>query len=120
MTKTRQEIFDIAYRGLASQGFKRSKDGGACAYRDSNGRKCAIGWLIPDDKYTPYIENDTPSAGCQNGYMVRELAGISYEDASFATNLQRCHDDATNCVGVKSRLRDFAKRYKLTIPEVTP
>lgn len=31
--------------------------GSICAYRGSNGRKCAVGALIPDDKYRPGMEN---------------------------------------------------------------
>lgn len=58
-----QEWFDTAARGIISQG-KPSMgrdpitENEKCVYRSSDGCKCAIGWLIPDDKYDPSFEGN--------------------------------------------------------------
>ena len=61
----RQEMFDAAVKGLASQEFARSEHPRSkyptlvgCAYRGFEGRKCAVGWLISDDKYYPELEKN--------------------------------------------------------------
>ena len=54
---TRQEMFDIAAKHLLTQRV-RSVDPvtGSCRYRGSQGRMCAIGPMIPDEKYSPDME----------------------------------------------------------------
>lgn len=51
-----QEAFDRSIEGIVSQGFEQSCFDFDCAYRGKHGRKCAIGWLIPDEEYSPSIE----------------------------------------------------------------
>lgn len=60
---TRQEIFYHVQRKLLQQG-RRSTDanagvheGTSCVYRNIDGLKCAVGHLIPDDKYRSSFEN---------------------------------------------------------------
>lgn len=56
---TRQEIFDKAYLGMASQGFRaslRRPDSNSSAYRAPDGCRCSIGWVIPDNLYDPVFE----------------------------------------------------------------
>lgn len=119
MSKTRQEIFDIAYRGLASQGFEKSVDGAGwyplCRYRGYNGRRCAIGWCIPDEKYNGDIEGTAA-----DGDQVRRAAGIRKRDIKFAKDLQGIHDDSRYPFELKKALAEFALERRLTIPEVSP
>lgn len=52
MSKSLQEHFDYVVSNLLKQNAKSTREnGGLCAYRGEHGRKCAAGWLIPDDKY---------------------------------------------------------------------
>lgn len=54
---THQETFDMVVQGLASQSWERSDRGSIpCYYRGLEGRKCAVGWLIPDEAYTDDME----------------------------------------------------------------
>lgn len=58
---TLQEIFNRVKAHLLTQNAKaRIPDGGwgygACRYRGTNGLKCAIGCLIPDEAYTADLE----------------------------------------------------------------
>ena len=52
---TSREIFDKVKKALLSQG-KRSKGKDFCLYCSPTGLKCAIGHLIPEEKYTDEIE----------------------------------------------------------------
>ena len=111
---TRQEMFNIAYKGLASQGFEHSLDrDGFCVYRGENGRRCAIGWLIPDERY--YVELEGRSV---YNISIPCAVGCDVNDAVFLSSLQCCHDRARSPFEMKEALRVFATNYSLTIPEV--
>ncbi len=124
---TRQEAFDKAYKGLAGQGFKKSilSNGlESCAYRGADGLKCAVGFLIPDEKYQKKFEG---VAVCEPYELVSErreileelfeAANIDPEDALFYEGLQYAHDNS-EVIDMETNLRNLAKMYHLTIPEV--
>lgn len=124
--RTRQEIFDLAYTGLAAQGFELSllpdKGDGSltgCAYRGEDNRRCAIGHCIPDDAYNDGLEGlrvFNPD--------VLAAANISPVDSPFARALQQVHDNQRGrpsygaAATLKAALIAFAKNYGLTVPEV--
>jgi len=88
--RTLQEIFDICAVHLLTQkekAFLRSDYRSGCAYRAGE-LKCAIGALIPDDKYGPYMEGNSVLTD-----IIRQAANISEDDAAFASRLQIIHDD---------------------------
>lgn len=122
MYQSEQEIFDVVYRGLAGQGFKRSMATlpgtlyPGCSYRGNDGLKCAIGQLIPDDKYDPSFElGNNVVEGNPN---IREAAGIPDHLVSYASSLQQIHDSKETPIGMKYGLHSFAKAHNLTVPEV--
>lgn len=56
--RTAQETFDTVVTHLLRQGAK-STDGGLsprCLYRGPNGRRCAVGSILPDEAYVPELE----------------------------------------------------------------
>lgn len=111
---TRQELFNLAYLGLAAQGWKRSyteEDG--CVYRGPDGAKCAIGHCIPDYKYRKYFESNTV-----NDERVLLAARIAPEDEIFAGNLQAAHDKSISGYTMKANLEGVAMQYGLEIPNV--
>lgn len=116
MSKNRQQIFNEAYLGLASQGFVRSiaaeTDLGAplCMYRGFGGRKCAVGWCIPDSAYTEELEGIVTD-------NVLAAAGIDEDDRAFVADLQMVHDLSSQPTEMRRRLEDFARENGLTIPE---
>ena len=113
---TNQEILNKAVKGLASQGFERSMwpDGKpGCAYHGDKGRKCAVGWLIPDEKYEARIEG-------RGVYDVRLLLGLSEfndDQVPFLEQLQLAHDRAPLPETMKMYLSAVCARYELTVPE---
>ncbi len=99
-----------------------------CRLRDDYGNKCAIGVLIPDDKYNPTLE-EIPLA---------ELPPLNALDSEFLFDLRRCHDDTVAWLGfrfvlplnaakldiarlhMRGELLAFGQKYNLEIPEVMP
>ena len=116
-----QEVFNMAVRGLAWQGFRRSvSPSGRCQYRGGGGRKCAIGHCIPDEEYMPEMEGKSISSEVMTTVRTRLFAGA---DLPFLAALQAAHDSPFSGVtpeDLRSTLSDVAKRYNLTWPEDVP
>ncbi len=100
---TKQEIFDRVADHLAKQGAPAVGEiitdaGGepACQYRAPNGRRCAIGALIPDELYEVRLEGSWAS---QLGERSSELffydkCGLGGVRGYFLDCLQNVHDEA--------------------------
>lgn len=84
----KHEVFAKVKAHLLAQG-KRSMGDNGCAYRGANGRMCALGCLIPDDKYVPEIEGSTICS-----WKVWACLPVEYsqEMESLLVALQRTHD----------------------------
>lgn len=120
---TNQEIFDRVYVHLLTQNAKSEASIG-CAYRGDNGRKCAIGCLIPDEVYKPDFEGISPEVlgeappigPCQEAFFEALLSlGFSIKQGAFLNSLQLIHDVYDPC-DWKSKLFDFADTHDLTVP----
>ena len=85
-----QEIFDTVARALMKQRVASiNPETGDCLYRCGELR-CAVGWLIPDDRYTPDFEDEPVD-------VVINLCGIptvknGSDEAKLLSELQRAHD----------------------------
>jgi hypothetical protein len=112
----KQMAFDTAARHLLTQNEKSMTPESAhlCAYRGVNGRKCAIGALIPDNLY---------HAGLEGRSVVRNASGLQAlnpmlgrptddEDKAFLIYLQKVHDVWTPPMWPR-KLRDLAAQFKL-------
>lgn len=114
--RTRQEIFNVAYRGLASQGFRQSLGEYGCAYRGDNDSRCAIGWCIPDANYKEKFDRSNFGLTVLHG-DVQAAANISWTEEQFGRALQHVHDDHDEPKDLKAALEEFARKRELTIPE---
>lgn len=107
---TAQEYFDLLCRTSRDGGFPSMSDhANGCAYRGDNGRKCAIGLLIPDNIYDKSIEGtpidaltdswhsriDRPSGistrqlfQIQSAHDSRAVPGQEWDHAAFVHHLQ--------------------------------
>lgn len=94
MTNVAQEIFDRVAEGLLGQGGPSMSDrfDETCAYRGVDGRKCAIGHLIPDEKYFPDLEGKCVSDG--NVLLTLPLAYQCH--LALLELLQDAHDNASD------------------------
>ena len=112
LTKTKkQKFFNTSYAGLRDQGFNMSEDF-SCMYRSDNGRRCALGFLIPDDKYNQNIEGSGP------GEVAHLIVGDDFDSdvVKFFEDLQVCHDESSSSEDMKWRLGKFAEEHNLTVP----
>ena len=65
---------------------------GLCLYRAANGRKCAAGCLIPDDKYSRSLEGQ--SLDLESSTELRAILEAEGHDVNLVRQLQIIHDTA--------------------------
>lgn len=108
---TNQEAFDkIATHLMTQRTRARSNDDVMCAYRNARGQSCAVGCLIPDDVYQPYMEGQRVSSLIHTYPKIRELfLGV---DQQLLYTLQVLHDRYEPETW-KHELRERGKLYKL-------
>ena len=113
-----QNWYNTAVIGLASQGFQRSIIEGTnnCQYRGSNKTKCAVGYLIPDERYNTDIESRNINHNRVQKCVDPERAW-SYKEIEFLNELQRCHDFGETSSEMKTKLSALAIKYNLDIPK---
>ena len=113
---TRQEIFEKVVAHFAVQR-AASIEYKACMYRTYDGRKCAVGALIPDDAYTPDCESTSVYVLFRAFPDMMQAAGLRREDADFLRDLQCAHDnarhDANFLAGLSERMANVAARFAL-------
>jgi hypothetical protein len=117
--KDLQTIFDRVAAHLLTQK-KKSMTAGSpdgvcdpiCAYRGTDDLKCAIGVLIPDNKYRGSFEGNALDYSSVNSSLAR-AAGIRTEaQRTLAVDLQTIHDEEPVRKWSGS-LREVAGRYNL-------
>ena len=89
---TAQEIFDQVVRHLLTQRRRATGSGdrnGLCSYRTPEGLRCAVGCLIPDDVYTPDMEDK----GIDD--LIEDWEELSWmrEHEKLLSKLQYVHDN---------------------------
>lgn len=94
---TNQQIFDRVAEHLLRQACKSVRGGGndsgvdqECAYRGADGRRCAIGCLIPDELYNGSIEGT--AVGDLWPPLLRECGLQIGEKTGLLQELQELHD----------------------------
>lgn len=85
---TNQELFDTCLNHLRKQGKRSVNSTGDCLYRAPDGSMCAVGALIPDDKYSPDFENRSVGHA-----PVYEAAGLTTYQVPLARDIQRAMHD---------------------------
>lgn len=101
-----QEAFSKMVTHLRTQGVKSMDGKNGCVYRGPNGLMCAVGCLIPDDKYYPMMEYK-PLSHIFKGWERRTQELLS--------DVQVVHD---GCAPSKweEKLHQVAGEYGLTMP----
>lgn len=93
----KQQTFDTVVAHLRRQN-AQSMLGESCAYRGDGGLKCAVGCLIPDDRYTTDIEYGIPAWDPQDVPKAPSLAVAALlrdlgHDLELCRQLQMVHDN---------------------------
>lgn len=125
----RQEVFDKVANHLINQSAKSinvseyALSGNGCAYRGNNGMKCAVGCLIPDERYSPKMEGKSPSGAndvCREVFNQELFPEILHDESptapgtdwDFLRGLQTIHDDSSVAMWAL-KLKEFAERWDL-------
>lgn len=95
---TSQQIFDKVALHLLKQGCRSESttersttnpQASLCMYRGPNGTMCAVGCLIPDDRYSPNLERETADQLIMYHSMLIQYLG---RDTELLLDLQTLHD----------------------------
>ena len=117
---TAQQVLDTVVQHLLTQNAKALNDEGYCQFHTDSGRKCAVGCLIPDDRYTPDIENaciivhgERESANVVALHELLDELGLGESGTlQLLRDLQDVHDDE-QVSQWKMELRHVAKNHNL-------
>jgi hypothetical protein len=85
-----QATFDRVVSQLRRQNAKAMGAFGLCLYRAANGRRCAVGCLIPDGKYSPSLE--CQSLELETSGELRAILEEEGHDVNLVRQLQMIHD----------------------------
>ena len=113
-----QQVFDKVSNHLLTQNRKSMEDGD-CSYHSSDGTKCAIGCLIPENMYTEEMEGNSVSSSLVNGAL--HPISVKGDMHDMLCDLQSVHDNLWPTEWTKALLR-LAITYKLfftPLPEGT-
>ena len=108
---SRQSWFNRAVNAIVAQGQLSKRGFSTCYYRHPGNPavRCAVGHLIPDDKYKPSWEGRSVSSD-----PIMRAIGATTPDRHFMMDLQRCHDQAADIPSFLVNARNFAKQWSLT------
>lgn len=85
----KQEMLNTVVPFLIRQGKPSMNTKMKCMYRGPDGTKCAIGCMIPDDKYNPSFDICKPLA-----LIMKQMPEVLGDDIIFLRSVQKCHDEA--------------------------
>lgn len=97
-----------------------------CRYRGDSGTKCAVGVLIPNDRYELQMESGNVGDIWVQAYALTDL--FPNEVIGFLLSMQHLHDSYENgrfpysmpfTDYMRKELTELAKEYDLTIPGLT-
>src|SRR5687768_12272381 len=91
----RQTIFDTVVRHLGQQGAPAVDEFHNCVYRAPDGKKCAVGCLIPDELYQRGMDHNRDGGGsyCVHGLAEDfEVPGYFRVNLELLQRLQSAHD----------------------------
>lgn len=112
---TKQKVYDKVARHLLTQNEKAVLEENMCRYRTPDGRKCAVGCLIPDDVYHDSIEGDTVRRLLCSARDISTVLrqNLSYEvHGELLSALQTLHDESEVRTWRKG-LREIAVTFDL-------
>lgn len=128
-----QTLFNVTYVGLAKQGWQRSTHAGSttCLYRGAKGRRCAMGFHIPDELYTLNMEGlGARSTEFKEWYDVVEntednigdrwiLTPVGQAQRELMAEMQRMHDNSQTPEEMERAFRYIAINHDFNIPAIT-
>lgn len=86
---TAQKIFDKIVTHLRTQNAVSATANGLCLYRSPDGKKCAVGCMIPDDVYDPDMEHHMAGSVIADCRQLHDL----YDHRNLLESMQLVHDN---------------------------
>jgi hypothetical protein len=116
----KQEIFDAVVKHLmAAPSRSVNLKTNACMYRTSDGAKCAVGAILPDECYRPEMDHDTAGTSIRS-LVVNHPEWVPFwmrRNVELLQVLQTVHDTSANWMDGKSdmirKLHKVADDFKL-------
>ena len=97
---SKQDYLTLLLETSRAGGFPAADPGArTCRYRTKDGRKCAFGLLIPDEKYSPNMEGQAANVDLFYSFpdCFTPVEGLKADGCSALSNdyraVQACHDD---------------------------
>lgn len=110
----REEMIDKAVRGLAGQGWAKSRRERLCAFRGFGGLKCSVGHLVTDEQIKEAIR---PEDCYYPEPSTDDLCNVAGLDIKDAIKLQGCHDGSRDPEEMRSNFIRLAKEWNVPWPE---
>jgi len=113
-----QIMFDVVVEKINQNGFSLDPIQGSCMYRTSEGKKCAVGWLISDEEYKPEMEGSQVVNLVNRKVLPKRLLGKfvrgQYENLQLLIVIQCVHDScALWSINKQGNIDEFNRRMKL-------
>lgn len=112
-----QEIFNRAWNGLKSQGWKKARRGVVSVYYTHDGLRCAWGWADPEATQKMSLNFNCLPISTLRFFKVGLAAKLTPDQYAFAEDLQKTHDRAMNGDELQRFMRRLASDYGLEVPE---
>lgn len=117
---SKQLAVNDAVEGIVAQGGWSVNYGTIGRYRGSGGCKCAIGHLIPDEKYSSDIECDAADSEAVKNCVSKKYGNL---DASFLINMQKdlhdaLYDDPFEIKSYTKAVAAFCEKHSLELPPI--
>jgi hypothetical protein len=111
---TMQKLFNRIVRHLLKQNAQAMLHG-SCMYRAPDGKRCAVGGVLPNRLYKPNMERKSYDFLVQSFPEVGEHFGVENKDLLSAC--QRVHDDNLPCYWL-DKLAAVAVQFGLDFPKI--
>ena len=77
MSMSQKAIFAKVSKHLIKQNARSTDSDGDCVYRDHRGQSCAIGCLIPEDRYDPGLEGMDLNCDEEIQHVLTPVIGVN-------------------------------------------
>ena len=120
----KQACFNGSVRGLSWQKWEQSMIGASCCLNGYEGRHCAIGWLVPPEKYDSCVvgsqgalEKGILPDPIMDWYRSTPLIEGRVAFRRFLLSLMSAHDTHSTPEHMHDAFRDLGKQHGLSWPE---
>jgi hypothetical protein len=105
-------LTNLTTQGVASTGRTNPEGDISCQYRGTEGRKCAVGWLIADEQYTTAFEGQDATAFEVAEALIKSGVPNTAAAERLIGKMQHTHDTSMPRCGERHTIADFHNRME--------